>query len=116
MKRAVVFILVFLVFICAVRKEKPALTAYVFPELLFFPKMPLNEKNPVTHEGAELGRFLFYDAILSRDNRISCASCHKQEFAFSDSPNSFSKGIQGTTMRRNTPGLFNLAWYPSMFW
>ena len=40
--------------------------------------------NPVTNEGAFLGRVLFYDKQLSRNNTISCASCHQQEHAFSD--------------------------------
>ncbi len=78
--------------------------------------MPENKLNPVTNEGAELGRYLFYDPILSHDSTFSCASCHKQSYAFSDSPNQFSKGLQGGLMQRNTPALFNLAWYPSLFW
>lgn len=78
--------------------------------------MPTSVTNPVTVEGANLGRYLFYDPILSSDGSISCASCHKQEFAFSDSPNQFSKGKDGALMKRNTEALFNLAWYPSFFW
>jgi cytochrome c peroxidase len=91
-------------------------TPYKFPELKFFPKMPVSVTNPVTVEGVKLGRYLFYDPILSADSSISCASCHKQKFAFSDSPNQFSKGKNGTLMKRNTQALFNLAWYPSFFW
>lgn len=89
---------------------------YKFPELKYFPEMPLPASNPVTVEGAELGRFLFYDPVLSFDHSISCASCHKQEAAFSDAPNAFSKGFNGGEMKRNTMPLFNLAWYPAMFW
>jgi cytochrome c peroxidase len=89
---------------------------YQFPESKFFPEMPVSLENPVTVEGASLGRFLFYDPILSSDSSISCASCHKQKFAFSDSPNQFSKGRNGALMKRNTMALFNLAWYPSFFW
>ena len=33
---------------------------------------------------AELGKLLFFDPILSKDKTISCASCHKPEFAFAD--------------------------------
>ena len=90
-------------------------TPYELPELKLFPKMPVTD-NPPTVEGAELGRFLFYDPILSADNTFSCASCHRQEAAFSDSPNRFSKGIDGNLMTRNTMPLFNLAWYPALFW
>lgn len=92
------------------------LTPYKFPNPKFFPKMPVAADNLVTVEGATLGRYLFYDPILSADSTMSCASCHKQEFAFSDSPNSLSKGRNGTLMKRNTMALFNLAWYPAYFW
>ncbi len=91
-------------------------TEYKFPKLRFFPVMPVSASNPVTIEGAELGKYLFYDSILSVDYTLSCASCHKQASAFSDSPNVFSKGRNGVPMRRNTMPLFNLAWHPSLFW
>ena len=78
--------------------------------------MPESSVNPVTVEGALLGRYLFYDSTLSADKKMSCSSCHKQAYAFSDSPNQFSKGRNGELMRRNTMSLFNLAWYPSFFW
>lgn len=91
-------------------------TPYKFPELNFFPPMPVAPNNIVTKEGAELGRYLFYDKILSREQDISCASCHKQEYAFSDAPNALSKGNKGTFTTRNTMPLFNLAWYKAFFW
>ncbi|CAI8305764.1 MAG: Cytochrome c551 peroxidase [Cryomorphaceae bacterium] len=56
--------------------------------------------NPITDEGATLGRVLFYDKKLSSNNTISCSSCHKQEFAFSDSAQ-FSQGINGQTLRHS---------------
>ena len=91
-------------------------TPYKFPELKLFPAMPVAVNNPVTVEGVNLGRHLFYDPILSLDSSMSCASCHHQKSAFSDSPNNFSKGRNGTLMKRNTMPLFNLAWYPAFFW
>lgn len=78
--------------------------------------MPISELNSVTVEGAELGRFLFYDSILSRDYSVSCASCHQQAFAFSDGPKRFSTGIDEQLQTRNTLPLFNLAWYDAYFW
>jgi cytochrome c peroxidase len=89
---------------------------YKFPELKFFPPMPQAADNPVTEEGAALGRFLFYDPILSADSTLSCSSCHRQEAAFSDGPRAFSAGINGALQPRNTMPLFNLAWYPAYFW
>jgi len=54
--------------------------------------------NTITNAGATLGRVLFYDKRLSRYDTISCASCHKQEFAFSDTDTA-STGVAGTTGR-----------------
>ena len=56
--------------------------------------------NAITDKGATLGRVLFYDKNLSSNNTISCASCHKQEFAFSDT-NVASTGVNGTTGRHS---------------
>lgn len=91
-------------------------TPYRFPKLLFFPAMPASVANPVTVEGAELGRWLFYDSSLSADYRFSCGSCHRQAAAFSDGPVAFSRGVDGAELHRNTLPLFNLAWYQTLFW
>ncbi len=61
--------------------------------------------NPVTDKGATLGRVLFYDKNLSSNNTISCASCHQQANAFSDT-NVASNGVNGTT-GRHTMRLIN---------
>lgn len=89
---------------------------YSFPNVKHFPKMPINPNNEVTIDGINLGRYLFYDPILSSDSTIACSNCHSQKYAFSDSPNKFSKGISQQTQQRNTLALFNLAWYPKLFW
>lgn len=91
------------------------LTPYPFQKVKGFPTMPISDSNYVTKEGVELGRYLFYDPILSNDSTVSCASCHKQEFAFGDTAR-FSIGVNGKINTRNTPPLFNLAWYPRLFW
>jgi cytochrome c peroxidase len=54
-----------------------------------------------------LGESLFFDPILSKDQSISCASCHLPEYSFSDSA-TFSRGVGGLTLR-NTPTIINLA-------
>lgn len=56
--------------------------------------------NVLTDAGATLGRVLFYDKKLSTNNTIACASCHKQEFAFSDTARA-SIGVNGTTGRHS---------------
>lgn len=97
-------------------KDIGQISLYQFPDISHFPTMPAANANPVTVAGVDLGRHLFYDPILSKDSSISCASCHKQSAAFSDAPNKLSKGINNQTLTRNTMPLFNLAWYPSLFW
>ena len=89
---------------------------YPFSNLLYFPEMPQSSENKVTVEGALLGRYLFYDPVLSADSTISCSSCHQQQYAFSDSARVFSRGMNGASMKRNTLALFNLAWYTRLFW
>ncbi len=56
--------------------------------------------NQITDIKATLGRVLFYDKNLSKDNTIACASCHKQEFAFSDNLLA-SPGVNGNTERHS---------------
>ena len=99
-------------FVLSVNAPKP----YEFPDVSHFPDMPMSDENPVTVEGALLGRYLFYDSILSQDYRFSCSSCHQQAVAFSDAPRQFSSGINGEKTNRNTMPLYNLAWQRAFFW
>ena len=62
--------------------------------------------NLITDEVATLGRVLFYDKQLSSNNAISCASCHHQEFAFSDT-NTVSTGFEGGVTGRHSMRLIN---------
>ncbi len=73
--------------------------------------------NPTTDAGATLGRVLFYDKRLSRNQRVSCASCHKQRNAFAD-PRAASLGFRGRKTARNSMSLSNLAYYKNgrYFW
>ena len=73
--------------------------------------------NPVTNEGALLGRVLFYEKKLSANGTIACASCHKQEMGFSDD-NILSLGFDGGTTRRHSMGLTNARFYETgkFFW
>lgn len=73
--------------------------------------------NPITDNGATLGRVLFYDKNLSLNNTISCASCHKQANAFSD-PLAKSQGFNGGLTGRNSMSLINAIYYPNgrFFW
>lgn len=73
--------------------------------------------NPITDEGATLGRVLFYERALSKNNTISCGSCHKQQFAFGDSL-AHSKGFNGGDTRRHSMGLLFARYYRrgKFFW
>lgn len=62
--------------------------------------------NPIVNAKATLGRVLFYDKNLSVNNSISCSSCHKQEFAFSDTA-LVSSGILGGVTTRHSMRLVN---------
>ena len=81
-----------------------------------FPGPVLPADNPLTVEGVELGKRLFYEPKLSINNSISCASCHKQEFAFSDGGKAVSEGFDGTLGTRNSMALFNMFYHQEMFW
>ncbi|MGR6331018.1 cytochrome-c peroxidase [Sphingomonas sp. XXL09] len=67
--------------------------------------------NPMSAAKVALGRQLFYDADLSIDGTMSCASCHEQKHAFADG-NPTRPGVHGDAGRRNVPGLANVAWLP----
>ena len=73
--------------------------------------------NPLTNEGATLGRVLFYDNALSLNNTKSCASCHTQESGFTDN-NAFSTGFEGGLTGRNSMSLANSRYYEPQhfFW
>ncbi|MBL8002427.1 MAG: cytochrome-c peroxidase [Flavobacteriales bacterium] len=81
-----------------------------------FPPMNVPANNPMTVEGVELGRFLFYDKRLSLDSSQSCASCHAQAFAFTDNGNAVSTGVDGSVGTRSSMALVNLGWGTSFFW
>lgn len=91
-------------------------SAYTLPTPYFFPAMEIPSNNPLTKEGVELGRRLFYDPILSADSTQSCSSCHFQEHAFSD-VSALSVGIDGNVGTRNSMALINLGYNTNgFFW
>lgn len=74
------------------------------------------ERNPVSEAGFLLGKRLFEDVRLSRDNSVSCASCHQQAVAFADPQHRLSLGVDERVGVRNAPGLFNLAFTREFMW
>jgi cytochrome c peroxidase len=110
-------IFLFFIILLACKKDKVRFepTPYQLEIPSHFPAMQIPEDNPMTVEGVELGRFLFYEVKLSGDNTMSCASCHAPQSAFSDA-NQFSVGIDGILGNRNSMALINLGWQTSFFW
>jgi cytochrome c peroxidase len=115
-KRYWIFVIFFLAGMYACRKE-------VFEKFTGFQK-PVNfpepvyhfNTNPVTKEGFELGRKLFYETMLSADNTISCGSCHIQTSSFTHHGHTVSHGIMDRMGIRNSPPIMNLAWNSSFMW
>ena len=82
-----------------------------FPEPVYKLK-----NNPVTEQGFELGRRLFYDTRLSRTNTISCGFCHMQPTAFTHHGHDVSHGVDDKLGRRNSLPIQNLLFYKTFFW
>ena len=83
-----------------------------------WPKPPTDifAHNPLTEQGFQLGRKLFYDGRLSRDGNFPCSSCHQQFAAFATYDHDLSHGFNNQFTTRNAPPLFNLAWSTSFNW
>ena len=95
-------------------KKSMLLIASVGVFVFSFTVRPTSGGNEPTTKAA-LGEKLFFDPILSSDRSISCASCHKSEFAFADTAR-FSRGVGGQLTDRNTPSAMNLAGRIHLFW
>ena len=78
-----------------------------------FPNVP--KDNPMTMEKVELGRYLFYDKRLSLNQTQSCATCHRQEKAFTDA-RARGLGSTGQLHPRGPMSLANVAYSPALTW
>lgn len=76
------------------------------------PNLP--EDNLLTNQGVLLGRMLFFEPLLSKNNQQSCASCHNQNNGFSDSAR-LSIGVEGLAGKRQAMGIFNMGWHTNAF-
>ena len=82
---------------------------------LGLPRVPVPDINPITAEKISLGRKLFYDRRLSINNTFSCAMCHIPEQGFTSNEMATAVGVEGRTVRRNSPTLYNVAYMQSLF-
>ena len=73
------------------------------------------EDNRLTPAKVAIGRRLFFDPVLSADSTIACASCHRPQWAFSDTI-ALSRGIRGQLTGRNAPSILNRAYGALFFW
>jgi len=118
MKKWIVAIgLILFIFGACTENNTDELTPLATPQPLNIPKLfsdniippIIPADNPQTIEGIALGRKLFFDTILSKNNTQSCTSCHAPQNAFTDDAR-FSEGVDGIFGTRNSMPLFNLAW------
>jgi cytochrome c peroxidase len=80
-----------------------------------FPRPYVPADNPMSEAKVELGRYLFYDVRMSVNGTTSCATCHKQELAFTDG-RAVGRGATGELHTRGAMSLVNVAWSASLTW
>lgn len=82
---------------------------------LGLPAVPVPDNNPLTADKVDLGRKLFYDRRLSLNNTFSCAMCHIPEQGFASNEMATAVGVEGRTVRRNAPTIYNSAYARTLF-
>jgi cytochrome c peroxidase len=80
-----------------------------------FPRPYVPPDNPMTGAKVQLGRYLFYDVRMSVNGKASCASCHKQELAFTDG-RAVGQGATGDSHSRSAMSLVNVAYSAALTW
>jgi len=108
-------------------RTRPALAALLFAACawadtpvsltppLGLPPLPVPAANPLTRDKIDLGRQLFMDRRLSHNNTMSCAMCHVPEQGFTSNELGAAIGIEGRSLRRNAPALYNVGYQRSFF-
>ncbi|MHC4673773.1 MAG: cytochrome-c peroxidase [Planctomycetota bacterium] len=101
-------------------KEKPAAPlekeTVKLPQVpLGLPPVPIPDNNKMTPQKIELGKMLYFDKRLSKNNQIACATCHEPKTAWAENRPT-SKGIHEQTGDRNANSVINTAYLTSMFW
>lgn len=91
-------------------------TAAALPVIpLGLPPLPVPADNPVTAEKVELGKLLFFDKRLSKDNSLACANCHNPKLGWT-LRSAAAVGIDDQVGDRNIPTIINAAYYDAHFW
>ena len=87
---------------------KPTYLTFIVPIGWPQPTKNIFENNPLTEEGFQLGKKLFYDGKLSKDGNFPCASCHQQFAAFATFDHDFSHGFNNSFTTSKNPSEFIL--------
>lgn len=116
MKKQLLFFLL-VAFAGACQKEDIISNKYTFVKPAHFPEPTYPfYRNPITKEGFELGKQIFNDPILSRDNSVACNNCHVKAVAFADPQHALSLGVEERSGIRNAPGIANMAFMKEFMW
>ncbi|MEW8201158.1 MAG: cytochrome c peroxidase [Candidatus Thiodiazotropha endolucinida] len=91
------------------------LISFIEKPPLGLPPVPVPGNNPISREKIELGRKLFYDRRLSLNDTFSCAMCHVPEQGFTSNELAMAVGIEGRSVRRNSPTIYNSAYAALLF-
>lgn len=93
----------------------PLMMTALFCAPLGLPELSIPKDNPQTDAKILLGEVLYHDTRFSADKKVSCATCHEREKAFTDHL-SVSKGFQDRNGTRNSPTVINAAYFTTQFW
>jgi cytochrome c peroxidase len=97
-------------------RARPADLMQAFSQTpLGLPPVPVPDDNPATEARLALGRKLFFDRRLSLNGTMSCAMCHVPEQGFANNELALAVGMEGRTVRRNAPTLYNVAYFKHLF-
>lgn len=98
------------------RTGEPAdLVRFVRTAPLGLPQVPVPPDNPITRARVDLGRQLFFDRRLSLNDTFSCAMCHVPEQGFTSNEMATAVGVEGRSVRRNAPTVYNVAYAERLF-
>ena len=100
---------------CPVLAAAQADPSYPFPLPLGMKTPDVPEDNPLTKAKVELGKLLYFDKRLSRDNTVSCATCNDPKNGWTDQ-DPVSTGIKGQKGGRSAPTVLNSAYSEVQFW
>jgi len=97
------------------RGQEADLLAVMEMPPLGLPEVPIPYDNPVTGDKVQLGRKMFFDRRLSVNNTVSCAMCHIAEQGFAQNELKTPVGVEGKSVRRNAPTIYNTAYLNRLF-